>query len=360
MSRYGINGVETILYGVDDVAVCTRYFDDFGLILHDQSDAHAHFVLPEGSHVIIRHINDPLIPKSSIVGPGVQETIWGLNTQDGLDRLIRDLSVDREVRVDEDGTAHTFTDDGMAIGFRVFKKIPVISAPDPVNSPGNANRINQHRKWRTRAHPKTIQHVVFQMPDYEASWVFYRDRLGFLLSDIQRGFGIFARGDAAHDHHNIYFLNANLPFKGPGVWGMDGQIRFDHTNFGVDDVDEVMVGANYMERKGWPKSSWGLGRHRIASSIFMYLPCPTGGQAEYGADSDHLDDAWVPRTWNPMFGFFSFITNMAPFMLDAAPWEVDFAPGYTPPRKEGAHGAPTASADGSDAASKPATAGSDK
>jgi hypothetical protein len=34
-----------------------------------------------------------------------------------------------------------------------------------------------------------------------------------------------------------------------------------------------------------------------------------------------------------MFGFFSFVTNMAPFMLDAAPWEYEYAPGYTPEKK---------------------------
>ena len=112
-----------------------------------------------------------------------------------------------------------------------------------------------------------------------------------------------------------------------------GQVRFDHTNFGVEDIDEVMVGANHMQRQGWPKSEWGLGRHRIASSVFMYLPCPAGGQAEYGADSDCLDDNWVPRKWSPMFGFFSFVHNMAPFMLEAAPWEWDYADGYTPPAK---------------------------
>jgi hypothetical protein len=105
----------------------------------------------------------------------------------------------------------------------------------------------------------------------------------------------------------------------------------------VEDLDEVMVGANYMERQGWPKSDWGLGRHRIASSVFLYLPCPTGGQAEYGADSDYLDDSWVPRSWNPMFGFFSFVHNMQPFMLDAAPWDWSYVEGYTPPGKSDGH-----------------------
>jgi len=98
----------------------------------------------------------------------------------------------------------------------------------------------------------------------------------------------FTRGSGgscpgANDHHNIYWLRADLPFP-----GLDGKTRFNHVNYGVEDLDEVMVGANYMERRGWQKSVWGLGRHRIASSIFMYLPCPAGGDAEYGTDSDAI------------------------------------------------------------------------
>lgn len=328
-----INGIHTVLYGVDDLELCTRYFVDFGLSLLEQSGEHSHFRLDEGSNVILRHVDDPLIPKNCIVGSGVQEVIWGVDSQESLDRLLKDLRRDRDIRFDEQGVAHCFTDDGFAIGFKVFTKLPVVSAPSPANSPGNINRINQHRKWLVKARPKTIQHVVFQTPDVDRSWAFYRDRLGFKLSDVQKGFGVFGRASGAHDHHNIYFLNANLPFAGPGVWGMDGQYRFDHVNYGVDDVDEVMVGANHMQRQGWPPSVWGLGRHRIASSLFMYLPCPTGGQAEYGADSDHIDDSWIPRVWNPMFGAFSFVTNIPPFMIDVAPWEYEFAPGYTPERK---------------------------
>jgi len=206
----------------------------------------------------------------------------------------------------------------------------VYSAPDPTNSPGNINRINQNRKWKTQARPKTIQHVVYQVPDPRTSWAFFRDRLHFRLSDDQREFGVFGRADGANDHHNIYFLNAHLPFP-----GFDGQPHFDHVNYGVEDIDEIMVGTNHMERQGWPKSVWGLGRHRIASALFMYLPCPTGGEAEYGADSDFIDDSWVPRSWSPMFGFFTFMHNIPPFMLDAAPWDWTYVEGHTPSPKEG-------------------------
>jgi catechol 2,3-dioxygenase-like lactoylglutathione lyase family enzyme len=323
-----INGIESVLYGVDDVAECTRYFIDFGLPLVKNAPDFSHFKLDEGSNVIIRHISDRSIPKSCLSGTGVCEVTWGVDGQESLDALVKDLGRDRTVGIDPDGSAHCLTDEGQAIALKVFVKTPVTSAPDPVNSPGRTNRINQHRKWQAKARPKTILHVVFQVPDYEKSWAFYRDRLGFRLSDIQKTFGIFGRAPGAVDHHNIYFLNANLPFP-----GMDGRCRFDHVNYGVEGLDEIMVGANYMQRQGWPQSVWGLGRHRIASSLFMYLPCPTGGQAEYGADSDMIDDSWIPRVWNPMFGFFSFISNMQPFMLDAAPWEVAYAEGYTPGKK---------------------------
>jgi catechol 2,3-dioxygenase-like lactoylglutathione lyase family enzyme len=320
-----IIGIESVLYGVNDVAECTRYFTDFGLPLADKSETHARFRLEEGSSIIIRHISDPAIPSSSLSGIGVCETVWGVDTQESLSALIANLQRDRPVKIDTDGTAHCLTDEGQAIGLRLYRKNPVVSAPDPVNSPGRVNRLNTHRKWRVKALPKTILHVVFQSPDFEKAWTFYRDRIGFRLSDIQKTFGVFARADGAHDHHNIYFLNSNLPFP-----GFDGKLRFDHVNFGVEDIDEVMVGANHMQRQGWPQSVWGLGRHRIASSIFMYLPCPAGGQAEYGTDSDMLDDNWIPRVWHPMFGFFSFITNIPPFMADAAPWEVTYAEGYLP------------------------------
>lgn len=324
-----INGIETVLYGVNDVAECTRFFDDFGLPLIEATNEHAHFRLPDGSNVRLRSISDPAIPRSGLQGTGVHETIWGVDSEENLERLVRDLGRDRDIRRDADGTAHLLTDDGMAIGLRVSHPIPIHTVPDPINTPGNASRINQHRRWRTRARPKHIEHVVFQVPDVEKSWAFYRDRLNFRLTDIQRTFGIFGRADGSNHHHNIYFINAHLPFQ-----GLDGNLRFDHVNYGVEDMDEVMVGANYMERKGWPKSVWGLGRHRIASSIFLYLPAPTGGQAEYGADSDVLDDNWIPRSWQPMFGFFSFVTNMQPFMMDAAPWDVTYVEGYTPPPKE--------------------------
>jgi catechol 2,3-dioxygenase-like lactoylglutathione lyase family enzyme len=324
-----INGIETVVYRVDDLARCTAFFDDFGLPQHARSEAFTHYRLDEGSNVLLKHVGDPSLPAASrLNGLGVVETIWGVDRADDLEALTAGLARDRDVIRDADGTAHMYDDDGNAFGLRLYAKRQIVSAPDPINSPGNVNRLNQHRKWRAKARPKAIQHVVYSVPDFEKTFAFYRDRLEFRLSDHQRNFGIFMRAAGATDHHNLYVLNAHLPFP-----HLDGKLRFSHVNYQVEDVDEVMVGMNHLERSGWPKSVWGLGRHRISSALFGYMPCPAGGDAEYGADSDVIDDSWIPRSWDPLFGTAIFMHNIQPWIKDAPPWDVEFVPGYTPEAK---------------------------
>ena len=323
-----IIGIETVRYCVDDVALCTRFFDDFGLSLQDSSSEKSTFLLPNNAKVELRSLAQASVAGSRVVGPGVHEVVWGVDTADALARLVAGLAEDREVRTDEGGTAHFVSDDGIAMGLKVWSdKRGVVTATDPVNTPGNIQRLNAHRKWIARARPKYIQHVVFMSPDPEASFAFMRDRLNFRMSDHQRFFGIFARADGTTDHHNIYFLNAKAPLP-----GADGLVRFHHTNFGVTDIDEIMVGKNYMERRGWDPSSYGLGRHRIASAAFLYLPAPTGGEAEYGADSDAIDDNWIPRTWDPLFGFAHWVHEMPEFWSQGADWDVGFVAAHTPSR----------------------------
>lgn len=320
-----INGIETLVYGVDDVATSIRYFEDFGLPLLFKNEREGHFRLPEGSNVVIRHVADPSIPASSVEGIGVKEIVWGVDSQESLNRLIADLSRDRKLRHDADGTVHFLTDCGMALALRVFRKNPVMSAPDPVNAPGNIQRFNQPRKWRMRAYPKTIQHVVFAVQDFEKSFAFFKERLGFRLTDMMSGCGMFGRADGAYDHHHIFLLNAKL-----GIEGCDGRTLFHHANFGVEDIDELMIGVNHLERCGWPRSNVGLARHRLSSGLFCYLPCPAGGQAEYGADFDFIDDNWVPRDYEFVFSYAQWIQPLPAWLLQPTPWAVSYVSGFTP------------------------------
>lgn len=315
-----IIGIESLIYGVDDVQLATRFFEDFGLPLAETTNRLSRFVLDEGSQVVVRHKGDPSFRPTVMEGSGVREVVWGVDTPQALEALVAGLATDRDVQRDSDGTAWFTADFGIPMGLRVFARRPVVYAPDPVNAPGRVNRLNQHRKWRERARPKIISHVVWAIPDYDEGFGFMRDRLRFRLSDHQRGLGNYMRADGSNNHHNLFLLNANAHLP-----GMDGKPRFHHANFGVEDLDEIMAGANYMTRKGWEPSHLGLGRHRIDSALFYYLPCPAGGEAEYGTDSDYVDDNWVPRDWvNPMFGYASFVHNLPPFFHEPPSWDVRY------------------------------------
>ena len=315
-----ITGIESLIYGVADIEKCVRYFEDFGLTLVESSPNQGRFELEEGSSVVIRHRDDPLLPPTRMEGDGVREVIWGIDSAAAIDRLAGNLPKECGISRSDDGTVQFSTPFGLPMGLRVFARRPVVYAPDPVNAPGRINRLNQHRKWRERARPKVINHVVFAIPEYEEGYRFMRDQLNFRLSDHQVGFGMYLRCDGSNNHHSLLLLNANAPFP-----DMDGKVRFHHANFGVEDIDEIMTGANHMTRKGWDPSHHGLGRHRIDSALFYYLPCPAGGEAEYGADSDYIDDAWVPREWTePLFAYAHFIHNLPPFLQRPPGWNLRY------------------------------------
>ena len=326
-----IIGIASLIYGVEDLERSRQFFQDFGLGL-ESDDGPMTFRLPEGSTVVLRHRDDPALLASDLVGDGVREVIWGVDTQAEVDRLVVGLSRDREVLIEADGTARFLTDFGLRMGLRHFVKKPVVSGPDSINAPGQITRFNQHRKWRLEARPKGLAHVVFAVPDYEAGYRFMRDRLDFRLSDSQQGFGMYLRADGTNNHHNLLLLNASAPFP-----EMDGQPRFHHANFAVEDIDEIMTGANNMTRRGWEPSHAGLGRHRIDSALFYYLPCPAGGEAEYGADADYIDDSWVPREWlEPLFGYAHFVHNLPPFLMSPPSWDFRYITGIES-RKAPAH-----------------------
>ena len=315
-----ITGIESLVYRVDDLDGSRRFFEDFGLRLSGGGGENARFQLPEGSSVHLLRSDDRRVPASRLEGSGVCKIVWGVDGQETLERLADAIAADREVARDEDGSAHFLTDFGIAMGLRVFTRKLVTSAPEPANSPGRTVRLNQHRRWRRRAYPKGISHAVFAVPDFERAHLFMVERLGFRVTDEQVGFGTYLRADGTNNHHNLLLLNAEAPLP-----EMDGKLRFHHANYAVEDLDEMMVGANHMTRRGWEPSHFGLGRHRVDSALFYYLPSPAGGEAEYGADSDCVDDAWVPRRWpEPLFAYAHWVHTLPPFLRHPPTWTIEY------------------------------------
>jgi hypothetical protein len=110
----------------------------------------------------------------------------------------------------------------------------------------------------------------------------------------------FFRAQGRSDHHNIFWARTDKP-------------QFLHISFGVENLDELLAGADDMQRKGW-KSKLSLGRHRISSTLYFYIQSPAGGEAEYSADPDCLDDSWQPRIWEPLFGNQHWVAALPEFL----------------------------------------------
>lgn len=319
-----ILGVESVVFGVSDLAEHSRFWSDFGLPLETQGETETVFRLASGSRVILRRHGDPRLPSPDpFAGDGIKETVWGVDTADNLERIATSLAREVAVSRDADGTVHCVCPDGQPIALRVWDKRPVTSEASPVNTPGTWPRFNQHRIWRQRAIPKTINHVVFFSTDYVRSFEFYERHLGFRYTDHSKGTGIFARADGTFEHHSIFWVNCDLSFA-------PDHFKFMHIAFGCDDIDEVMLGANIMEARGWKNmsmnSSGGISRHRISSAIYYYCDIPgKAGEAEYHADTDYLDDNWVPRAWDFRFGSLLWAHSAPPiFRGDNIPWDMSF------------------------------------
>ena len=108
----GINGVESVVYGVEDLDLCIRYFVDFGLPLIERDADHALFELEEGSSVTIRRLADARVDGQRLEGFGVQQVIWGVPDRRIFDRVVAKLEKTTTVTHDADGTARFLDGDG--------------------------------------------------------------------------------------------------------------------------------------------------------------------------------------------------------------------------------------------------------
>lgn len=276
-----ITGIHSLTYATSDLDEGVRFHEGFGLKLVDRRVDQATFRLADGSTVV-------LVLSHTAGHAGVQEVCWAVDTRACLHALANEVAKDRSVeRVGEEECA--FADDaGLRVRLLVAQPLALRAAADPLNAPGRIERWNTNRTWYDRAVPKQFQHVVFCNPQPRAAARFYVQRLGFRISDVQEEGGIFLRADGSSHHHNLY-------------WQVGPATIFRHVSYGVDSIDELMAGAARMKRLGY-ESALGLGRHRISSTFFYYLPNPCGGESEYSTDSDCLNDEWQPRVWGRAFG----------------------------------------------------------
>jgi catechol 2,3-dioxygenase-like lactoylglutathione lyase family enzyme len=282
----GIRRIEELHFGVQDITECIRFFDDFGLGEHETIATGVLYRTPVGQGLFLHEAATPGLPPAFEEGSTIREVIWGLGDQAQLNALGEDLAVDREVSVDQEGTLHTFDENGYGIGFKVANDSGADLWHRNSNSSGHVERWNQPLDRLGRAHPFRICHVAYHIPieNREQEVAFYADRLGFRITDQLLDMGTFMQAQDDLDQHTI-LLGHVADRKG-----------INHIAYEVANFDEVVEGGNHMVACGW-KEARRLGRHTIGSNVFRFFHAPCGGRVEYAADMDRVDEGYGPNIY---------------------------------------------------------------
>lgn len=282
-----IVGLDTVIYGVEDMALGRRFFTDWGLAKTSANKRETVFETAQGTQVVLRPYDAPDLPPAVGSGPTAREIVWGMKTQRDLDAIEKALGRDGNVARDHDGTVRTIDPNGYGVGFRLWRHKPLKLGRQPVNHPAARERQGRRGKLYERAIPSRLGHVVFTVPDFREAESWYVKRLGFCVSDRQPGRAVYLRCAPASDHHNLFFMKRPEPYP-----------AFHHLAFEVRDVHEMFGGGLFMCSKGWP-TSIGPGRHVVSTAYYWYFRNPCGGAVEYFADADFPDETWKPRNYEP-------------------------------------------------------------
>jgi catechol-2,3-dioxygenase len=282
----GIQRIESVLYGVEDLELCRRFFEDVGLELVEAGTTGVSFRTPVNQFVHLRRANDPALPPAMESGSTLREVVWGVDSPEALETVAAALSKDRPVSRDSADTVRSSDQSGLCLAFMVARPAVAPLEQRSSNVADIIGRRNRGFEPYTRAHPLRIIHVAIDIPKaghLEANQ-FYTQRLKFRPIDTVRPMGTFMQCEGDIEHHN--FLLCHRPDR----------LGVNHIALEVRDFDEVVEGGNYMTSCGW-KESRRLGRHNLGSNVFRMFHAPCGGRIEYAADMDRMDKSFEPRTW---------------------------------------------------------------
>ena len=155
--------------------------------------------------------------------------------------------------------------------------------------------------------PERLSHVVLNAAKYDEQKAFYRDVLGFRLSDTT-DFMDFLR--CCEDHHSVAVARA----EGASL---------NHMAYELPNMEGLMIGAGRMKKSGYD-IGWGIGRHGPGDNVFSYFVEPNGFVTEYTTGMEQVvndDYEWHgPEYWATAFPRpcrWNMATTMAPGFRDA-------------------------------------------
>ncbi|MBA2933485.1 VOC family protein [Sphingomonas sp. CGMCC 1.13654] len=129
----------------------------------------------------------------------------------------------------------------------------------------------------TTALTARLQHVVFASRDIAAMLAFYRDVVGFGLSDcVENDDGELTTFfvHCSHEHHSLAVFRAS-------------ECRLDHHCFEAGDWGLIRDWADHFAALHIPLQ-WGPGRHGPGNNLFLFIHDPDGHWLEISAELETL------------------------------------------------------------------------
>ncbi len=268
MLNNNIKGIKDISISVNDVDKTVSFLSDFGLQTID--------------NYIFKTLDGSSITLNSDCKDEFNSITWYVDDIDLVCAVLISNRINyKDFRPIENKISlkdcHDYT-----IILEQFSKTISENRGTATNSLGNNVRINSPVKKYERAYPYEIAHVVLFSDDIETAEKFYTD-LGFVVSDRLLNRGIFLRAAALDYHHRLFLIQSED--KG-----------LHHIAFSVGDIYELFAGGQHMQRSGW-RTAKGPGRHNISSATYWYFNTPSNFMIEYSADSDILNQDWIPQNY---------------------------------------------------------------
>ena len=175
--------------------------------------------------------------------------------------------------------------------------VPLEPAPTPLlaegafaarDPDGRAVAFGLPREERTGSDvvPGRLQHWVVATTDLAATMAFYRDTLGFPVSDevvddTGRVTAAFFRSDPEH-HSFAAFLSDSA--------------RLDHHSLDVPDWNRIRDWADHFAELD-VQICWGPGRHGVGNNLFFMVLDPDENMVELSTELEHVPAEVPTRQW---------------------------------------------------------------
>lgn len=198
-------------------------------------------------------------------------TASGVAVEAGSPALCRDRGVDRLVSCKDP--------DGLAVELYVGAR----PATEPLRLPRDLSGFVTGDQG--------LGHMVISVSDIAKAEAFYRDGLGFLLSDhITLG--------PPDRQFTLTFLHCNRRHHTLALLPVPTPKRLNHIMVQVGSLDEVGTTLDLAMAAG-TKISSGLGKHTNDRMTSFYMKTPSGFDIEFGYGGVEIDDAvWQTTSYN--------------------------------------------------------------